>query len=192
MANMLATHSALQEAQWRGMKSWLKEKENTRDLYHQDDLLWGEGITDMVARVVAATDHDQKEERKADTEGVGLEASIHADLTHSGGPEEPEERQQLQPGRQLKSVPMPKPKPDPTPKLTPAPAPRPAPIQMPRAMSAANRAMSAAPTPTRRWEKVPPRNQKKTASPAPAPTTCSSMADRCQIIRRDESVTLPY
>jgi hypothetical protein len=112
MAIILETHSALQEAQWQGMKSWLEEKEKTRDVYHQDDLLWGEGITDMVATVVAATKRDQKEERKADTEGVGLEASIHADLTQTGGPEEPEERQQLQPAMQLKSVPMPKPKPD--------------------------------------------------------------------------------
>jgi len=49
MANMLEAHTALQEAKWRGMKSWLKEKENTRDAYHQDDLLWGESITDMIA-----------------------------------------------------------------------------------------------------------------------------------------------
>ena len=85
-----------------------------QDAYHQDDLLWGKGITDMVARVVAATGRDQKEERKADTEGVGLEASIHADLTQTGGPEEPDERQQLQAATQLKSVPIPKPIPDPT------------------------------------------------------------------------------
>ena len=37
MANMLETHTALQEAQWRGMKSWLEEKEKKRDAYHQDD-----------------------------------------------------------------------------------------------------------------------------------------------------------
>jgi hypothetical protein len=40
------------------MTSWLEEKEKTWDAYHQDDLLWGEGITDMVARVVAATERD--------------------------------------------------------------------------------------------------------------------------------------
>jgi hypothetical protein len=84
MAIMLETHTALQEAQWRGMKSWLEEKDKKRDMYHQDDLLWGEGITDMVARAVAATERGQKEERRTDTEGTGLEASIHADLTQRG------------------------------------------------------------------------------------------------------------
>jgi len=124
------------------MKSWLQGKEKTRDAYHQDDVLWGEGITDMVARVVAARERDQREE-------VGLEASIHADLTQTGGTEKPEERQQLQPGRQLKSVPMPKPKPNPTPKPKPAPAPRPAATPTPRTTSGPKGAMSAAPTPTR-------------------------------------------
>jgi len=73
----------------------------------------GEGITDMVARAVAATQRGQKEERRADTEGVGLDTSIHADLTQTNGPEEPEVRQQLQPGRLFKSMPTPKPKPKP-------------------------------------------------------------------------------
>jgi hypothetical protein len=51
---------------------------------------------------VAATDRGQKKKRRADTKGVGLEALIHADLTQTGGPEKPEERQQLPPGSQLK------------------------------------------------------------------------------------------
>jgi hypothetical protein len=149
MVNMLEMHTVLQEAQWRGMKLWLEETEKTRDACHQDDLVWGDGIPEMVARVVAATERDQKEERKADTEGVGPEASIHADLTQTGGPEEPEERQQLQPGRQLKSVPMPKPIPDTTPKPKPAPALRPAPTSTPTTTLAPKWAKSAAPTPTR-------------------------------------------
>jgi len=99
MANMLETHTALQEAQWRVMKLWLEEKEIKWDAYHQDDLLWGEGIMDMVARAAAATERCQKEERRADTEGVSLEALIHADRTQTGGPEKPGERKQLQPGR---------------------------------------------------------------------------------------------
>jgi len=169
----------------------LNEKEKTRDKYHQDDLLWGEGITDMIARVVAATERNQKEERKADTKGVGLEALILAGLTQTGGPEEPEERQLLQPGRQLKSVPMPKPKADPTPKLKPAPVPRPAATPTGRTTSAHKGAMSAAPIPTRGWEKVPSRHQKQPASPAPTLMTGSSMTDRRLIQRRDESVPLP-
>jgi len=63
------------------MKSWLEEKEKMRDAYYQDDLLWGEGITDMVARAVAATELVQQEEQTADTVGVGPEALIHPDLT---------------------------------------------------------------------------------------------------------------
>jgi len=93
MANMLETQAALQEAQWHGMKTWLEEKEEKRDAYHQDDILWGKGITNMVKRVVATTERGQREERKADTEGVGLEASIHVDLTQTGEPKKPEERQ---------------------------------------------------------------------------------------------------
>ena len=53
MANMFDTQTALQEAQWRGMITWLEEKEEKRDAYHQDDVLWLKGITDMVKRVVA-------------------------------------------------------------------------------------------------------------------------------------------
>jgi len=54
----------------------------------------------MVTRVVTTTEGGQREreERKADTNGAGLEASIHADETHTGGPEKPEEHQQSQPG----------------------------------------------------------------------------------------------
>jgi len=122
MAHMLETQTALQETQWRGMKTWLEEKEEKRDAYHKDDVLWGKGITDMVKRVVAPTGWDQREGRKANTEGVSLEASIHADLTQTGGPKKPEERQQLQPERKPKSVPMPKPKPNPSSKPILAPA----------------------------------------------------------------------
>jgi len=65
----------------------LEEKEKMRDAYHQDDLQWDKGITDMVTTAVAATERDQKEAGKADTEGVGLEGSIHADLTQTREPE---------------------------------------------------------------------------------------------------------
>ena len=131
------------------MKLWLEEKENKRDTYHQDDVLWGKGMTDMVVRVVAATERDQKEERKADTDGARLESSIHPDLTQTGGLEEPEARKHRQPGRQLKSMPMPKPKTNQTPKPNPVPALRPMPTVMLRAILAAKGAMTSAPTPTR-------------------------------------------
>jgi hypothetical protein len=47
----------------------------------------------MVARVMVAPVWDQREERKADTEDVGLEVSIHADLPQTGAPKKAEERQ---------------------------------------------------------------------------------------------------
>ena len=46
-------------------------------------------------------------------------------------------------------------------------------------------------TPATWWETVPPRNQKKPASTAPALTTGSSVADRRIILRRLENVPLP-
>jgi hypothetical protein len=57
----------------------------------------GKGVTDMVARVVAGAERDQIEGRKQDTEGVGLEASIHTDFTQTRGPNQPQERQKPQP-----------------------------------------------------------------------------------------------
>jgi hypothetical protein len=47
----------------------------------------------MVIKVVIATEGGQreKEERKTETDGAGLEASIHPAATHTGGPEKPEE-----------------------------------------------------------------------------------------------------
>jgi len=197
MANMLETQTALQESQWRGMKTWLEEKEEMWDAYHQDDVLWRMGITDMVKRVVAATDRDQREGRKADIEGVSLDASIQSDLTQTGGPKKPEELQHLQPGKLPKSVPVPmakpkpNPNPNPNPKVAPALRPTPTPTQAPRATSTPTGARATVPTRTRRLETVSPRNQKKLASPAPAPTTGSSMADRRLIFSSDARVPLP-
>jgi hypothetical protein len=132
MANMLEMHTALQEVQWRGMKSWLVETEEMLDTYHQDDVLWGIDITEMLARVAATMERDKREKRKTDTKGGGLEESIHADLTQKGGPKKPEEPKLLHPALQLKSVPMAtlkpelkpnqKSNPDPISKPNPAPA----------------------------------------------------------------------
>jgi hypothetical protein len=176
MANMLDAQTALQEPQWRVMKTWLEKREEKWDAYHQDDVLWGRGITDMVTRVVATTEGGQREERNADTDRASLEASIHADAKETGGPEKPAERQQSQTGRQ--------PKPKPKPKLNPAPTPGPRTTSTPIAV------MTTLQTLARRWETVPPRNQKKPACPAPAPTTASSLADRRIILMRDENVPL--
>jgi outer membrane biosynthesis protein TonB len=161
------------------MKAWLENREEKWDAYHQNDVLCGRGITDMVTKVVTATEGGQRErqKRKADTDGAGLKASIHTDATQTGGPEKPEERHQSQPGRQLKPKPKPKPNPAPTP--------------TPRTTSTPIAGTTPVPTHARRWKTVPQRNQKKPASPAPVPTTGSSLADRCIILRRDEKVPLP-
>jgi len=143
--NVLQTQSTLQEVHWRGMNTWLEEKDRKRVAYHQDDLLWGKGITDMVATVVAATERDRREERKGDTEGVGPEASINLDLTQTGGAKKAEEHQQPQPGRQLKS--MAKSNPNPTPNPRPAPTPKPTPT--PRATLTPKGVMTSVPTYTR-------------------------------------------
>lgn len=86
----------------------MEENEEKRDAYHQDDLLWGKSITDMVTRMVAATEQGQREQRTADTEVVGREASIHAVLRQTGGPKKSEEGQQPYAGRQLQSEQKPK------------------------------------------------------------------------------------
>jgi len=102
----------------------------------------GRGITDMATRVVTATGGDQRkrEERKADTDGAGLEASIRSDGTQIAGPEKPEDCEQSPPGRQLKPKPRPKPQPNqaPTPSL--------------RTTSRPIAVMTLVPTPARRWE----------------------------------------
>ena len=176
MANMLAAQTALQEAQWQGMKTWLAKREEKWDSYHQDDVLWGKGITDMVTRVVAATEGGQREEKKADTNGVGLEASMHTETSQTGRPEKPEQSQQSQHRRQPKPKPKPKPNPAPTP--------------MQRTTSTTIAVTTSVPTPARRWETVPPPNKKILASPAQAPMTGSSLADGHIMLRRDENLPL--
>jgi len=95
----------------------------------------------------------------------------------TGGLEKPEERQQSHPGRQLK--------PKSYPKLNPVPIP------MPRTTSTLIALMTSVPTLARRFETVPPPNEKKLATSAPAPTTGSRLADRRIILRRDGNMPLP-
>jgi hypothetical protein len=116
----------------------------------------------------------QREERNADTEGTGLEVTIYSHATQTGGLQKPEERQQPQPERLL----MPKPKP----KQNPAPTVTLRTTSMPIAVT------TSMPTPTRLHETVPRRNQNKQDIPATTPTPRSSLADRRQIVRRDENV----
>jgi hypothetical protein len=49
------------------------------------DVLWGQGITDIVERVLAAPEWDQSQEMTVHTESISLEVSIHPDLMQTGG-----------------------------------------------------------------------------------------------------------
>jgi hypothetical protein len=75
------------------MRTWLEKKDKMGDTYPQDDILQTIGIRGTVTRVVAATVAGQSKERKAYTDGIGLETSIHTVATHSGGVENPQKRQ---------------------------------------------------------------------------------------------------
>lgn len=81
MAGMYETQTAIQDTQLPGMDMWLEECEEKCDTYHMDYLLWGNSITDMVTRLMAAIEQGQKETNKMNTNGVGLEASTDTDLT---------------------------------------------------------------------------------------------------------------
>jgi len=170
LTNLVQAQAAREEAQWLGMRTWMQEREQKWDARHEDDKLWGAGITNMIAKImkgVASGQEVREKERDetAGTDGGGLQASQHADTTRE---EEPEKRQQLQQ----------QPKPKLQLKLQPKPQPAPKP--------------KSAPTPARRWETVPPRaeSQRAPVGPGPAPTVGSSMAERRLILRRDDSVPL--
>jgi hypothetical protein len=126
---------------------------------------------------VATTERGQREESKPDTDGSCQEASMHAQVTLTRALQKHEECQQSQTGRQLK--PKPKPKPHPTPTLTP------------RTTCTLVAVTTSVPTPVRRWETVPSRNQKKLASPAPALTTGSRLVECHLILRRERNLPLP-
>jgi len=84
------------------MTAWLEEREKKWDVHHLDDILCGNGVMDTVTRVIAVTEQGQKQKengtRKADTDGIGLEALKHLDMMQTGGLQQPEELQQAQPG----------------------------------------------------------------------------------------------
>jgi len=98
LANLWEAWAACDEAQWQGMMAWMQEREQKWDTRHEDNKLWGAGITNMIAKVmkgVAPGKEGREKEREmtARTDGGGLEASQHADMTQEEGQEK---RQQLQ------------------------------------------------------------------------------------------------
>jgi hypothetical protein len=171
LTNLLEAQAAREEAQWRGMMTWMQESEQKWDTRHEDDEQWGAGITNMIAKVVKGVAPGQEAREKerdktARMDGGGLEASQHADTTQEGGPEKHQQLQQ-QPKPRLQLKLQPKPQHEPKPK--------------------------SAPTPARWWETVPPRAQSHRAPVGrdPALTAGLSMAERRLILRRDEGVPPP-
>jgi len=71
---------------------WMQEKEQKWDAWHENDKLWGAGITTMIAQVIKGVAPGQelreKERNKAArVDGGRLEASTHADTIQKAGPE---------------------------------------------------------------------------------------------------------
>jgi len=181
MARMLEAHTTCEEAQWLAMKEWLQDGETKWTERHKDDVVWGTGIGDMTAEVLAkatvpnaALAQGERKEGRDETarqDRGGLEASQQARATQD---EEPEERQRQQqtkpkPKTELQLTLLPEPRQEPKPKLKPTPIP------------------------ARRWETVQPQRQSQTspAGPCPAPTTGLSKAERRLVSRRDECVPPP-
>jgi len=154
----------------------MQEGEQKWNARHEDDKLWGAGITNMIATVmkgVAPGQGGRENEREvtARMDSGGLEASQHADTMREEGPQKHQRlQQQPKPTLQLKLQPKPQ----------PAPKPK------------------SATTPMGRWDAVPHRAKSQRAhvgpgqgsGPGPAPTAGSSMAERRLILRRDLSVPL--
>jgi len=91
MEPLQALHAAREEAQWRGMKEWLEDRETKWDDHHRDNVLWGSGMADMTAKVLAKVrvgeaapiPEGRKDERNetAWQDGAGLGAIQHASAT---------------------------------------------------------------------------------------------------------------
>jgi len=89
LTNLLEAQAACEEAEWRGMMAWMQEREQKWDTRHKDDELWGEGITNMIAKVMkgVAPGQEAREKERHQTTMMDhgeLEASQHADTTQVG------------------------------------------------------------------------------------------------------------
>jgi len=166
LTNLLQAQAARKAAQWFGMRMSIQEREQKWHAHHEDDKLWGGGITNMIAMVMKAVAPGQeaiekKTDETAGMDGGGLEASQHADTAQEGGPEQHKQLQQL-PKPRLPLKVQPKSQHEPKPK--------------------------SAPTPMRWWETVPPRTESQRAPIGPGgPST----TERCLILMRGPNVPLP-
>ena len=162
------------------------------ECHHEDDKVWGAGITTMIANImkgVAPGQEARKKERDqtARMDGGELEASQNSETPQGGGPEKRQQLQQ-QPKPRLPLKVQPTQQHEPRPKSAHTPArwrgkvkrrtqSQRAPIGPGGSSTTARRLI------LKRAESVP--------LPGPAPTSGSSMADRRLMLRRDESIPLP-
>jgi hypothetical protein len=119
IANLLEARVDCEEAQRPKMMTCMQEKEQKWDACHEDDKLWGAGITNMIAKSMegAAPGEKASEKEREKTprmDSGGLESAQHADTKREEGPEKCQQpQQQPKPKLQLKLQP----------KLQPAPRP---------------------------------------------------------------------
>jgi hypothetical protein len=128
LTNLVQAQAAREEAQWLGMRTWMQEREQKWDARHEDDKLWGPGITNMIAKVMKGVApgqevREKERDKTAGMDGGGLEASQHADTTQEGGSEKRQQLQQ-QPETILPLKVQPKPQHEPKPKSAPTPTRR--------------------------------------------------------------------
>jgi len=180
LASLVEVRAAREEAQRLAMMTWMQERDQTCEAYYEYDKVWGARITNMIAKTMKGVAQGQEEKEKerevtARTDGGGLDASQHADMTQEEGPKERQQPQRQQ-------------QPKPWPKLQVNLQLQPQPVHKPKS--------APSPTPARRWETVPPRAKTQRAPMGPSPgrvpalTTGSSMAERRLILRSDVRVLL--
>ena len=170
----------------------MQERQQKWDARHEDDRVWGAGITNMIVKVMkgVAPGQEARDKESDETErmdGGGLEASQHVDTPQEGGPEKRQQLQQQPKPRLLLKV-QPKPQHKPKPKSAPTPARR-RKTGPPRTHS--QRAPSGPGGSSMTARRLIIKRDESVALPGPAPTSGSSMADTRLILRRDESIPQP-
>jgi hypothetical protein len=64
LANLLDPWAAHEQAQWQGMMTSIQEREQKWDARHENDKLWGAGITNMIAKTLQWVAQDQEGRNK--------------------------------------------------------------------------------------------------------------------------------
>jgi len=107
LANLVEARAARMEAQWLATMRWMQEREQKWDTRHEDDKLWGAGITIMITKTMNGVaqrqqGRERESEMTAKTDSGGLQASQHAAMMREEGPEEHQQlQQQLKPKPKL-------------------------------------------------------------------------------------------